>query len=42
MTIEQLNKWQDIIREYNNSPINYEDMVEKSAKEGLVELGDNK
>ena len=38
MTIEQLNKWQDIIRGYNNSPINYEDMVEKSAKEGLVEL----
>ena len=38
MTIEQLNKWQDIIRGYNNSPINYEDMVEKSAKEGLAEL----
>ena len=38
MTIEQLNKWQDIIRGYNNSPINYEDMVKKSAKEGLVEL----
>ena len=28
MTIEQLNKWQDIIRGYNNSPINYEDMLE--------------
>lgn len=31
MTIEQLNKWQDIIRGYNNGPINYEDMVEKTG-----------
>lgn len=31
MTIEQLNKWQDIIRGYNNSPINYEDIEEKTG-----------
>ena len=35
MTIEEVNKWQDIIRSYNNAPINYEEMVAKSAKEGL-------
>lgn len=35
MQIEQINKWQDIIRSYNNQPINYEEMVAKSAKEGL-------
>lgn len=35
MTIEQVNKWQDIIRSYNNQPIPYEDMVAKCAKEGL-------
>lgn len=35
MTIEQVNKWQDIIRGYNNQPIPYEDMVAKCAKEGL-------
>ena len=35
MTIEEVNKWQDIIRSYNNQPIPYEDMVAKCAKEGL-------
>lgn len=35
MTIEQINRWQDIIRGYNNQPIPYEDMVAKCAKEGL-------
>lgn len=35
MTIEQINRWQDIIRSYNNQPIPYEDMVAKCAKEGL-------
>lgn len=35
MTIEQINKWQDIIRSYNNAPIQYTDMVAKCAKEGL-------
>lgn len=35
MTIEQVNKWQDIIRGYNNQPIPYEGMVAKCAKEGL-------
>lgn len=38
MTIEEVNKWQDIIRGYNNQPINYEEMVAKSAKEGLQTL----
>lgn len=38
MTIEEVNKWQDIIRSYNNQPINYEEMVAKSAKEGLHTL----
>lgn len=38
MTIEEVNKWQDIIRSYNNQPINYEEMVAKSAKEGLETL----
>lgn len=38
MTIEQINKWQDIIRKYNNQPINYEDMVAKCAKEGLESI----
>ena len=35
MQIEQINRWQDIIRSYNNQPIPYEDMVAKCAKEGL-------
>lgn len=35
MTIEQINRWQDIIRGYNNQPIPYEDMVAKCAKAGL-------
>ena len=35
MTIEEVNRWQDIIRSYNNAPIPYEDMVAKCAKEGL-------
>lgn len=35
MTIEQINRWQSIIRGYNNQPIPYEDMVAKCAKEGL-------
>ena len=35
MQIEQINKWQDIIRSYNNQPIPYEEMVAKCAKEGL-------
>ena len=35
MTINQINKFQDIIRSYNNAPIPYEDMVAKCAKEGL-------
>lgn len=38
MTIEEVNRWQDIIRSYNNQPINYEEMVAKSAKEGLHTL----
>lgn len=38
MTIEEVNKWQDIVRGYNNQPINYEEMVAKSAKEGLQTL----
>ena len=35
MTINQINKFQDIIRSYNNAPVPYEDMVAKCAKEGL-------
>lgn len=35
MTIEQINKWQDIVRSYNNAPIQYTDLVAKCAKEGL-------
>lgn len=35
MTIEEVNKWQDIIRGYNNAPVPYEEMVAKCAKEGL-------
>lgn len=35
MQIEQINRWQDIIRSYNNQPIPYENMVAKCAKEGL-------
>lgn len=35
MNIESINRWQDIIRGYNNQPIPYEDMVAKCAKEGL-------
>jgi hypothetical protein len=38
MTIDQVNKWQGIIRSYKKQPINYEDMVAKSNKEGLTEL----
>lgn len=37
-TIEQINKFQDVIRSYNNAPVPYEDMVAKSAKEGLQTL----
>lgn len=35
MTIEQINRWQDIVRGYNNAPIQYTDLVAKCAKEGL-------
>lgn len=35
MTIEEVNKWQDIVRGYNNAPIQYTDLVAKCAKEGL-------
>ena len=35
ITIEQINKWQDIVRGYNNAPIQYTDLVAKCAKEGL-------
>lgn len=35
MQIEQINRWQDIIRSYNNQPIPYEDMIAKCAKKGL-------
>ena len=35
MQIEQINRWQSIIRGYNNAPIPYEDMIAKCAKEGL-------
>lgn len=35
MQIEQINRWQDIIRSYNNAPIQYTDLVAKCAKEGL-------
>lgn len=38
ITIEQVNKWQDIIRSYNKAPIPYEEMVSKCSKEGLSEL----
>lgn len=38
MNIEDVNKWQGIIRSYKKQPINYEDMVAKSTKEGLTEL----
>lgn len=38
MTIEQINKFQDIIRSYNNQPIPYTDLVAKCAKEGLETL----
>lgn len=35
MQIEQINRWQDIVRSYNNAPIQYTDLVAKCAKEGL-------
>lgn len=36
ITIEMLNRWQDLIRGYN--PIPYEEMSARAAKEGLDEL----
>jgi hypothetical protein len=38
ITIEQLNKWQDIIRDYHNEPIPMEELVEKCNEEGLAEV----
>ena len=38
ITIEQINKFQDIIRSYNNAPIQYTDLVAKCAKEGLESI----
>lgn len=35
MNIEQINRWQSIVRDYNNQPIPYTDLVAKCAKEGL-------
>lgn len=35
MTIEMINKWQSIVRQYNKAPIPYEELVAKCAKEGL-------
>lgn len=37
-TIEQLNKWQDIVRSYNNKQIPMEELVEKCNEEGLAEV----
>lgn len=38
ITIEQLNKWQDIIRDYHNKPIPMEELVEKCNEAGLAEV----
>jgi len=38
ITIEQLNKWQDIIRDYHNAPIPMEELVEKCNDAGLTEV----
>jgi len=35
MTIEMINRWQSIVRQYNNAPIPYDELVAKCAKEGL-------
>lgn len=38
MTIEQINQFCSIVREYNNAPIPYGDLVTKCAKEGLESI----
>ena len=38
ITIEQLNKWQDIVRSYNNKPIPMEELANKCCEEGLAEV----
>lgn len=38
ITIEMVNKWQDLVKGYNSRTIPYDDMVAKSAKAGLTEL----
>lgn len=38
ITIEQLNQWQDIIRDYHNQPIPMEELVEKCNDAGLAEV----
>lgn len=37
-TIEQVNQWQDIIRDYHNEPIPMEELVEKCNNAGLAEV----
>ncbi len=37
MTIEDLNKFCSIVREYNNQPVPYEELAQKCAKEGLTD-----
>ena len=38
ITIDQVNKWQDIIRSYNNQPIPMEELAEKCNDAGLAEV----
>ena len=38
ITVEQLNKWQDIVRSYNNAPIPMEELAEKCNEAGLGEV----
>lgn len=38
ITIEAVNRWQSIVRDYNKAPIPFEELASKCAKEGLEEL----
>lgn len=38
ITIEQLNRWQDIVRSYNNAPIPMEELAGKCNEQGLSDV----
>lgn len=40
MTINEVNQWQDLIREYNKQPIPYEELKQKCREAGLEQINE--